>query len=164
MWQIRDLEGKTTTYSIAAGTKIKSKGFLVFERPQTKIVLNNDKDGLELLDPGGEIIDKVIFENSSQGESFNRFGSRWQWSKTITPNKENILTEISEVKSVSSVGNEKSLTNGGAETGTENLTAQVRQNNAQPKNKTTFIIAVLIALSSVIFVLILRKRQTPVDF
>ena len=50
-WQLQDTAGTITTYTIPQNTKILADGFLVFKRPDTKIMLNNDGDGLNLLTP-----------------------------------------------------------------------------------------------------------------
>jgi hypothetical protein len=58
-WKIKDIAGKTKTYTFPKGTKISAKGFLVLKRPITKITLNNNRDGLNLIQPDGKIIDEV---------------------------------------------------------------------------------------------------------
>lgn len=55
-WQIQDTVGTITTYTIPQGTIILADGFLVFKRPDTQIMLNNDGDGLNLLTPDTKIV------------------------------------------------------------------------------------------------------------
>jgi hypothetical protein len=90
-WKISDTAGKTTTYTFPAGAKISAKGFLVLNRPTTKITLNNDSDGLNLVQPNGNILDKVYFEKAPIGESYNRIDNSWAWSSNLTPGLENII-------------------------------------------------------------------------
>ena len=54
-WQFKTQQGTITTFTIPQNTKILANGFLVFKRPDTNIMLNNDGDGLNLLTPDGKI-------------------------------------------------------------------------------------------------------------
>lgn len=76
-WQIKDTIGRTTTYTL--NSKIKELSSLILSRPETKITLNNDGDGLELINPNGEIVDSVTFAEASLGQSYIRTSSGWQW-------------------------------------------------------------------------------------
>ncbi len=90
-WQIRDTAGKTKTYTLSNKKTVPAKGFLVLLRPETKITLNNDSDGLDLVQPNGEIIDTVGYKKAPQGKSYNRTASGWVWSSALTPGKPNIV-------------------------------------------------------------------------
>ncbi len=90
-WQIEDIIGRTTAYTFSEGTKISPGGFLVFYRPFTKITLNNDGDGLNLIQPDGKIIDSVNYEKAPRGQSYNRTSSGWGWSTILTPDRANII-------------------------------------------------------------------------
>ena len=111
-WQIGDIIGKTAVYTFLEGTKISSKGFLVFSRPETKITLNNDGDSLNLLQPDGKIIDVLTYEKAPLGQSYNREGGikeDWFWSPILTPGAQNETpTPLSETKTVAEKeGNEE---------------------------------------------------------
>lgn len=95
-WKIKDVEGFVKTYSISRGIKILANGFLVFKRPDTKIILNNEEDGLELIAPNGKIIDSVKYTKAPLGQSYNRTDSGWQWSGSLTPGSENIVASASK--------------------------------------------------------------------
>ena len=88
-WEITDISGKTTIYKIPEGTKILAKGFLVFHRPITKITLNNDGDGLKLIQPNGNIVETVSYEKAPRGKSYSKINSHWLWSSILTPGEEN---------------------------------------------------------------------------
>jgi len=90
-WKIEDTAGRTTTYTFSQGIKIVAQGFLVLYRPISKITLNNDGDGLNLIQPDGKIIDTVNYEKAPRGQSYNRTLSGWIWSTTLTPKLENII-------------------------------------------------------------------------
>ena len=79
-------------------------------RPTTKITLNNDGDTLNLIQPNGNIIDKVSFEKAATGQSYNKIENSWGWSDSLTPGKENIVPqEESEKESQTENNQEKGL-------------------------------------------------------
>ncbi len=92
-WQIKDTIGTIKAYVFPKETKVESFGFLVLKRPETKIVLQNNGDGLELINPNKEIADKASYEKAPQGQSFNRTARGWLWSETLTPGKENSINQ-----------------------------------------------------------------------
>ena len=91
-WKIQDTMGSVTTYTFPEGTKISPNGFLVLSRPTTKITLNNDGDGLLLIQPNGNILDTVKYEKAPRGQSYNRIRAAWVWSAAPTPGKENLAS------------------------------------------------------------------------
>ena len=91
LWQITDTVGKTTIYTFPKGTKISPQNFLVIKRPETKITLNNNSDGLNLLQPDGKITDSLSYEKTLKGQSYNRLGDKWLWSENLTPGAINII-------------------------------------------------------------------------
>jgi len=97
-WKLRDTEGITTTYFFPNDLKISANGYVVVKRPETKILLNNDKDGLELMRPDGKIIDSVVYQKALVNQSYNRIESQfvkqpdWQWSTILTPGVFNNIT------------------------------------------------------------------------
>ena len=96
-WQLQDKAGTITTYSIPQGTKILANNFLVFKRPTTQIMLNNDEDGLNLLTPDGKIIDSTNFTSAPLSQSYNKtLSGLWQWSTTLTPGAKNIITALAK--------------------------------------------------------------------
>ncbi len=152
-WQIRDTIGATETYTIPEGTKIGSNGFLVLLRPETKITLQNSGDGLELLNPGGEIIHQANYPKAPLGQSFNRSSTGWTWSETLTPGETNVVAEPEISKSEPSVSGDL------IEKGDGEALAKISE--GLPKSSSSlviFFIALSIAVSSAIIVLFLKKR------
>ena len=96
-WKIKDSVGTISTFTIPQNTKITTLGFLVFKRPETKIMLNNDEDGLSLSSPDNKIVDTISFTKAPLNQSYNRISSGWAWSTTLTPGAKNIGT-IPEIK------------------------------------------------------------------
>jgi len=90
-WKLEDTQGTTTTYVFPKETIIGGLGYLVLRRPETKISLNNDTDGVNLLWPDGKIVDLVSYQEIQQDQSYNRIISSWRWSTTLTPNSANII-------------------------------------------------------------------------
>jgi len=68
-WQIKDGAGKTKTFVFPKETKIK----------------------LFLLNPKGEIVDKVSYQKAPRGKSYNKTQTDWVWSPILTPNSKNVL-------------------------------------------------------------------------
>ncbi len=91
-WQVKDLEGKITIFTFPKGTKLIPLGFLVLPQSATKIILNNEADGLALLSPDGKIADQVSYENAPFGQSYNRTAAGWDWSIILTQGRINIIS------------------------------------------------------------------------
>jgi len=132
-WQLQDTAGTITTYTVPADTKLLTNNYLTFKRPETKIMLNNDEDGINLLTPDGKIVDSVNFSRAPLGQSYNKTASGWSWSTTLTPGLKNILTTLTKTPSVSSKPNglpkkENSVTNDGVEIGLADLSRAVGKN------------------------------------
>lgn len=76
---------------------IEPLGFLLLERSQTKIVLNNDKDEVFLFDSKGKLVDQVKYQGAKKDFSWARDNQGgWHWTKEITPQAENIFSEEDE--------------------------------------------------------------------
>ena len=95
-WKIQDIIGSTKTYIFPEGTKIKANDYLVLTRLISKITLNNSGDGLQLIQPNGNILDNVTYGKASLGQSYNRIESDWAWSVTLTPRAKNIIPQPSQ--------------------------------------------------------------------
>lgn len=93
-WQIQDIAGTTTTFTIPKNTMISANGFIVFKRPETKIMLNNDEDGLSLSTPDKKIVDSTNFTKAPLDQSYNKTGSGWAWSPILTPGSKNIVAAV----------------------------------------------------------------------
>jgi len=157
-WQIQDAKGKIKSYSFPAGTKISPQGFLVLSRPTTKVTLNNDGDGLNLIQPDGKIIDTVSFEKAPQGQSYNKTGDGWIWSDNLTPGSVNTIpsqesdSEEEEIEGiVGSPGKE-------LESNKKGLAAIGQQFSASPRSLAILLFALFVALISALLILFLKKK------
>jgi len=156
-WKISDTLGKTTTYIFPAETKISAKGFLVLNRPTTKITLNNDGDTLNLIQPDGNILDKVSFEKAPIGQSYNKIENSWVWSDNLTLGSENdVPKEESEKENQAKSSQEKGLA---AVSNFFNKDNQSEEGTI--KFSLILVTALVVALFSGLIILFLRKRLKP---
>jgi len=149
-WQIRDIKGRIKTYTFPKNTFINPQEFLVFQRPVTKITLNNEGDGLNLIQPDGKIIDSITYQKAPLGQSFNRLNSDWEWSSVLTPGKKNIISFLTQKEETKK---EKLREKGMA-------TIEKSLPSIQSKNKSSFpfFIALIVAIFSGIIILFLKNK------
>ncbi|HUV81402.1 MAG TPA: lamin tail domain-containing protein [Patescibacteria group bacterium] len=156
-WQITDIAGQTTTYTFPEETKISAQGFLVLGRPESKIILNNDGDGLNLIEPDGRIIDSISYEKAPRGQSYNYQEAGWFWSSGLTPGSANIMpvpisgTEKKDKKAVPLEKSEEVLID-------EPLMIYDIRNENFPKPFSPLSIASVLAVSSGISILVLKRK------
>ena len=79
-WQVKDSAGTITTFKIPPNTIISANGYLIFKRPDTKIMLNNDGDGLILVRPDKITVDSVTYPKATTGLSYNKISGGWKGS------------------------------------------------------------------------------------
>lgn len=83
-WYIQDTVGSITTFTIPEKTLISAGETLIFKRPETKILLNNEGDGLLLLNPDKKTIDSVFFTQAPLAEIYTKNIDYWTWTKVAT--------------------------------------------------------------------------------
>jgi len=160
-WKIKDLKGTAHTFIFSKTAQILTKEFLVLSREITKITLNNDGDGLNLIQPDGKIIDRVDFEKAPLAQSYNLTENGWLLSTVLTPGATNIISASPSVKEIK-------LTEEVKETDfqkeiEENLSkkelAAINEQVAESFNFLNILFSALIlAFASGIIILIFRKR------
>lgn len=92
-WQIDDISsGGSSPYTIPDGTMIAAGGYLSFYNSIDHISLNDSGDWARLIDPNGDEKSSINYTSSKRGQSYSKFAGSWQWTTTLTPNVENILT------------------------------------------------------------------------
>ncbi len=156
-WQIKDTKGTSTTFTITKSTKILANGFLVFKRPETKIMLNNDNDGLNLLTPDAKIVDSVTFTKAPLNQSYNKTSTGWAWSTTLTPEAKNIIAAVVAKTSTKSLPKAKKTDNNKIELATADLSLPVQAGGvASPW--VLFFTALAITIISATLVLFIRIR------
>jgi hypothetical protein len=91
-WKLKDASEKEYNFT---SEKISAKGYLVLNRPQTKITINNDAETLSLISPKGDIVSQIQYSGGSQsGYSFARYAKNdWRWTNLLTSGKVNEFSQ-----------------------------------------------------------------------
>ena len=168
-WQLQDRAGTITTYTIPSVTKIMANGFLVFKRPDTQIMLNNDQDGLNLLTPDGKIVESMGFMTAPLGQSYNKTNDDWSWSTTLTPGTTNIITAVLKPASAPKTTDTKtvlpktsnSVKNNSVNPLAADLSQSINTNQASPWFLFFAVLAITIVLA-ILVILIKLKIQNHV--
>ena len=161
-WQLQDQQGTITTYIIPSDKKILTNEFLTFKRPDTKIMLNNDSDGLNLLTPDGKTEDFVNFTKSPLNQSYNKTGSGWKWSTTLTPGAANIVTALAPngLPKIKISAKNNNITESTAINGAENpINSPDSENGANPWLLFFTVVATAIILSAVTLFIKLKLQK-----
>ncbi|MDO8486116.1 MAG: lamin tail domain-containing protein [Candidatus Staskawiczbacteria bacterium] len=156
-WKIKDTEGSIISYSIPKNTKISAYGYLVFKRPNTKIILNNTTDGLALYWPNDKVIDSMSYENATVNQSYNKTPNGWQWSSSLTPGVKNIVILNGESENLLKI--EKSDSSKENNTGLANISQSINQEETKNINPWfLLIVALLITTFSVVALLFIKFK------
>ena len=162
-WQIQDVTGTVSTYTILKDTKISAFAFLVFKRPDTKIMLNNDQDGLKLLNPDKKISDSVSFTKAPIGQSYNKTDSGWKWSQTLTPGSKNIITANSVAVKKTLPKNNNSVKNNVEESGLADISQTTDTNQDNKTSNPWFLfftaLAATLVLASIVLLIKLKLKK-----
>lgn len=159
-WQIQDTNGTPKTFTINPSTssgqaKITANGFLVFKRPDTKIMLNNDVDGLNLLTPDKKIVDSINYPKAPLGQSYSKTSSSWAWSTTPTASAQNIVTGVKVLSKIkNSVNNDLSVDSLASVSKSLNTNQDTQKNN--PWFLFYIVLLVTIILATIILFIKLR--------
>ena len=106
-FQITDIVGKAKTYGL--GSTLPAGQYLIIERSESQIILNNDADGVKLLGPDGQTVDEVNYEKAvPEGKTFGRIadgGAELNILNSVTKGTSNggsaamaQITEVAQVK------------------------------------------------------------------
>lgn len=91
-WILDDGEGGSSPYRIDEDLQIEAKSYLLLERTETGIALNNNADAVRLYDSSGRLADKTEYSKASEGESWaRRSDNRFAWTGIGTPGQANII-------------------------------------------------------------------------
>jgi hypothetical protein len=91
-WKLKDASEKEYNFK---DERITAGGYLVLNRPQTKITINNDAETLSLISPKGDVVSQIQYSGGSQGGySFARYAKNdWRWTNLLTPGKANEFSQ-----------------------------------------------------------------------
>ena len=70
---------------------------MVITRPESKIMLNDDNDGVELVWPNGGVAHAMAYEKAVRNQSYNKSDAGWQWSTAPTPGSRNTIVAANVV-------------------------------------------------------------------
>lgn len=108
---IGDMAGSLKTYKVPSGTIIEEGKYLVLYAKETGLSLNNDGDGVSLIDQTGAMLDSSgISGSGSAGSSYAFDGEKWQWTKSPTPGSQNIITPETLAEKLASLKSRKKTT------------------------------------------------------
>lgn len=98
-WQVCDKANRCFKFK---EERIIAGGFLILDRAQSKISINNSDETLVLLSPNSEIASKISFVGTAkEGQSFSRFGKGdWRWTAVATRGDDNFWPEEKGVEDV----------------------------------------------------------------
>lgn len=89
---IADKAGATKKFTVPGGTIIPENGYLVFAKKTTGITLNDDTDGVVLIDAKGKVFDDSgNYQKAQTGFSYASNGKSWRWTSKPTPGSLNIF-------------------------------------------------------------------------
>jgi len=88
-WSLDDAEGGSKPFKLEDQIVIKVNDYLVFNKEETGLVLNNSSDQINLLDPNGQIISSVDYQNPKEDYSNSWFEGGWLETLESTPGAEN---------------------------------------------------------------------------
>ena len=95
LWQLDDIiNGGSKPYTFPIGSIIKANDYLIMNKSQTKIALNNDNDDVNLIDPENNIVSSTSYSNVDYDYSWTRLNERsFVETPTITKDSANIFPE-----------------------------------------------------------------------
>ncbi|MFH1946660.1 MAG: lamin tail domain-containing protein [Candidatus Magasanikbacteria bacterium] len=102
--KLDDEEGGSRAYTFPDGTIVGAGEYFIVGRQDSKLALNNTSDSVRLLYPDGTILQEVRYDDVLEGASYALDNSSgvWDWTGTVTPGEENIITGIRNTRSTSS--------------------------------------------------------------
>ncbi|MBP9751891.1 MAG: lamin tail domain-containing protein [Candidatus Moranbacteria bacterium] len=88
-------------YVFPQGTVIPGDGYLVVERSESGLSLNNTDETVSLLAPDESTVDTMRYEKTKEEASLSFDGSSFRWSSFLTPGKANRFGEKPEAEKTS---------------------------------------------------------------
>ncbi|MEI7815496.1 MAG: lamin tail domain-containing protein, partial [Coriobacteriia bacterium] len=103
--KICDAVGSIHCYYFAETEMLKPFEYKTYSQGVTKITLNNTGDWLELRDGNDNLLTDSggNYGNADSAISLSLFGNDFNWTKTATPNEQNIYTDTVEIEEPTAV-------------------------------------------------------------
>lgn len=95
-WYIDDQKDGSTPYQIKKHLQIKPNQYYVFYKGETKLSLNNSNEQIRILWPDKKVLQEIKFTGSAkEAQAYALKDNKWQWTTTLTPSKNNVITSAS---------------------------------------------------------------------
>jgi hypothetical protein len=109
-WSLDDSEDGSRSYKFKLETLVKPGGFYFINRKESGIALNNNFDSVRLLNPLGDLVDSVFYEETFEGKSYARGeNNKFFWTNVLSPGEENIISvkdvASMDIKMAGNIGN-----------------------------------------------------------
>lgn len=98
-----DIDGGSPPFKFDEFSVIEPGDYLVLNRQQTQIALNNTEDAVRILDKDKTKLLEVRYEEALEDFSYSLVNNKYVWTKDITPGKENVLLEADEVEEIEDI-------------------------------------------------------------
>jgi competence ComEA-like helix-hairpin-helix protein len=160
-WTIQDINGTIKIYAIPKNTKIFANGFLVLKRPETKIMLNNDEDGVMLSWPNKETVDSASFTSAPLSQSYNKRGLTWAWSTNATIGATNIIANTQNPDNKNLSKTKISGKNNNIEVGLASVSQGIIKNQKNSRNNNPWFLFFTALTTTIVltsFVLFIKFR------
>lgn len=96
--------GITTThnYTFPGGTSLPAHSFKAFYANTTDLSLSNTSGLVKLLDPLGNSLSATdVYASAKDGQAWALAKGKWYWTSEATPNKSNVIKQITSTKKTS---------------------------------------------------------------
>lgn len=99
-WQLDDQDGGSKPYIFSSSTMILPGDFLLVDREQSKITLNNSDDSARLLTPLGELWQESAYQKIKEGQSlaWDMENQEWFMNNTPSPGEINLMASIDAIE------------------------------------------------------------------
>lgn len=102
------VSGITTTKSFSLPpVSLASRGYLVFFAPESRLSLANGGGRVQLLNPGGRVLDQTSYDKAIPGASWARNNNEWSWNNALTPGQVNLFEPLSQAASTTGTAAKK---------------------------------------------------------
>lgn len=101
-FMLDDEDGGSRPFVFPAGTVLPSHGFLVSNKKENHLSLNNSEDSARILSPTGDELEEVSYGETEKGLSYAKNPQgEWEWTVALTPGGENVFEREEQEESSS---------------------------------------------------------------
>lgn len=113
-WSLDDQSGGSAPFKVNEDKYLGPMTYIIFEKVETKLSLNNTNDQVRLILPTGQIVQQVDYQSPPEGQSYNYnlFDDEWYWS-AISPGLTNLSEQaealVSEAEDIENIINSRGV-------------------------------------------------------